>query len=151
MADGRRPPDWRDRMRGGRPARQTAHRHPVYGGQARRDRQTLPYIIGFALVVAAIAAFLYVGLNWATGQSRVAALASPPTNTPIRVVAPVPSPSPSPVEQTYIVQAGDNPASIAQKFRVKTEDLMAANDIDDPGKLQIGQTLKIPSNAPPSR
>ncbi len=149
MADGRRPPDWRDRLRGGRPARQ-AHRHPVYGGQARRDRQTGPYIIGFVLVVVAIAAFLYVGLNWATGQSRVASLANPPTNTPIRVVAPVPSPSPSPVEQTYIVQAGDNPASIAQKFRVKTEDLMAVNNIDDPGKLQIGQTLKIPSTSGPA-
>ncbi len=120
MADGRRPPDWRDRFRGGRPARQ-AHRHPVYGGQARRDRQTGPYIIGFVVVVVAIA-----------------------------VVAPVPSPSPSPVEQTYIVQAGDNPASIAQKFRVKTEDLMAVNNIDDPGKLQIGQTLKIPSTSGPA-
>lgn len=147
MANGRRPLDWRDRLRGGRPARQ-AHRHPVYGGQARRERQQGPYIIGFILVVAALAGFLYVGLNWATGQSRVAALASPPTNTPIRVVAPVPSPSPSPVEQTYIVQAGDNPASIAQRFRIKTEDLMAANNIEDPSKLQIGQTLKIPSSAP---
>jgi LysM repeat protein len=134
-------------LRGGRPARQ-AHRHPVYGGQARRERQTGPYIVGFILVVAALAAFLYVGLNWATGRSQVASLASPPTSTPIRVVAPSPVPSPSPVEQTYIVQAGDNPATIAQRFRVKTEDLMAANNIDDPGKLQIGQTLKIPSTAP---
>ena len=124
------------------------HRRPVYGVQGRRDGQYGPYVIGFIAVVAALAAFLYVGLNWATGQSRVAALASPPTNTPIRVVAPVPSPSPSPVEQVYIVQAGDNPASIAQKFRVKTEDLMAANNIEDPSKLQIGQTLKIPSSAP---
>jgi hypothetical protein len=151
MADRRRPPERSDRLRGRRTTRH-AYRHPVYGGQARRERQTGPYVIGFVLVVIAIAAFLYVGLNWATGQSRVAALASPPTSTPIRVVAavsPSPSPSPNVVEQTYIVQAGDNPATIAQKFRVKTEDLMALNNIEDPSKLQIGQTLKIPAPSSP--
>jgi LysM repeat protein len=149
MAERRRPTERSTRLRGARPTTHTT-RHPVYGGQARRDRQTGPYIIGFVLVVVAIAAFLYVGLNWATGQSRIATLAAPPTNTPIRVVVPVPSPSPSPAEQqTYIVQAGDNPATIAQKFRVKTEDLMAANNIEDPSKLQIGQTLKIPTSSNP--
>ena len=146
MTDRRREPDWRDKFRGHRPALRRAHRHPVYGGQARRDSQYGPYLVGFAVVVLALAGFLYVGLNWATGQSRVASLANPPTTTPILVVPPAaPSPSPTPPEQTYVVQAGDNPASIAQKFRVKTEDLMAANNIDDPGKLQIGQTLKIPA------
>jgi len=147
--DARRPPDWRDKFRGTRPARR-AHRHPVYGGQARRDTQYGPYLIGFVVVVLALAGFLYLGLNWATGQSRVAALASPPTATPLLITAPVaPSPSAAPAEQTYVVKAGDNPASIAQQFRVKTEDLMALNNIEDPSKLQIGQTLKIPSTSSP--
>jgi hypothetical protein len=126
------------------------HRHPVYGSQARRDSRQMPYIIGFVVVVAALAAFLYVGLNWATGPSRAAALANPPTPTPVVVVLPAgPTAVPSPTigEQTYIVQAGDSPASIAAKFRVKTDDLIAANNITDPQKLQIGQSLKIP---PPS-
>jgi len=104
----------------------------------------MPYIIGFALVVLVLAIFLYVGLNWATGPGRVAALANP-TITPIAVLPPTPVPSPTSAEQTYVVKAGDNPASIAQQFKVKTEDLMAANNIDDPQKLQIGQTLKIPA------
>jgi len=148
MADRRRPNDWRDRLRGGRPAPR-AHRHPVYGGQARPDRQSGPYILGFIVVVAALAGFLYVGLNWATGQSRVAAIANPPTATAIPVLPPVaPTPSPTPQEPTYIVKAGDTPATIAQRCRVKTEDLMAANNIDDPGKLQIGQALKVPSPSP---
>jgi LysM domain len=152
MDDRRRPTDWRDKFRGGRPVSRRAHRHPVYGGQARRDTHYGPYLIGFVLVVLALAGFLYLGLNWATGQSRVAALANPPTATPILITAAgTPSPSPGPPERTYIVQAGDNPASIAQQFRVKTEDLMAANNIDDPSKLQIGQTLKIPATTAPSR
>jgi LysM repeat protein len=125
------------------------HRHPVYGSQARRESRQTPYIIGFVVVVLGLAAFLYVGLNWATGPGRVAALANPPTPTPIAVVAPpTPQPSPTPGEQTYIVRAGDTPASIAQQFRIKTDDLMAANNIDDPQKLQIGQSLKIPVPPP---
>ena len=157
--DGRGPSDGRDRRRGSRPGERTStrrgyafpraeHRHPVYGHQARRENRQTPYIIGFAVVVLALAAFLYLGLNWATGPGRLAALANPPTPTPIAVVPPpTPVPSPTAGEQTYIVKAGDNPASIAQQFRIKTDDLMAANGIDDPQKLQIGQTLKIP---PPS-
>jgi hypothetical protein len=127
------------------------HRQQGYSSQARRDNRQMPYIIGFVVVVAALAVFLYVGLNWATGPGRAAALANPPTPTPVpvAVVQPTPpSPSPTVGEQIYIVQAGDSPASIAAKFRIKTDDLIAANNISDPQKLQIGQSLKIP--APPS-
>lgn len=127
------------------------HRHPVYGSQARRtsDHQGM-YIGGFIVVVLALAAFLYVGLNWATGPGRAAALANPPAATPVAVVppaAPAPSLSPSPTvgEQTYVVKAGDNPATIAAQFHITSDDLMAANNIDNPQKLQIGQTLRIPS------
>ena len=105
----------------------------------------MPYLIGFVVVVLGLAGFLYVGLNWATGPGRLAAIANPPTLTPIAVVPPpTPEPSPTAVEQTYIVKAGDSPASIAQQFKIKTEDLIAANNIQDPQKLQIGQSLKIP-------
>jgi len=152
MDDRRRSPDWRDRSRGNRPTNRRTSRHAAHGGQARRDTQYGPYLVGFVLVVLALAGFLYLGLNWATGQSRVAALTSPPTATPILIVAPASAPSPSPAtttgEQTYVVKAGDNPATIAQQFRIKTEDLMAANNIEDPSKLQIGQTLKIPAAQP---
>jgi LysM repeat protein len=124
------------------------HRHPVYGSQVRRDTRQGAYIIGFIVVVAALAGFLYVGLNWATGPGRAAALATQPTVTPI-VVAPAAPPAPSPTvgDQTYVVQNGDYPEKIAQKFGIKTDELIAANNIDDPQKLQIGQTLKIPPPA----
>lgn len=48
-------------------------------------------------------------------------------------------------KKTYVVAKGDNPASIARKLKVPYDDLMAANDIDDPHKLQIGQKLIIPA------
>jgi LysM repeat protein len=123
-----------------------AHRHPVYGGQAWRTSQQLPYIVGFVVVVAAIAAFLYVGLSWATGPGRVAALATPPTPRPM-VASPAATAPPTPTvgEQTYIVKPGDTPAEIAKQFNIKTEDLLAANNIEDARKLQVGQPLKIPA------
>jgi LysM repeat protein len=61
---------------------------------------------------------------------------------------PPPAPTSTPVEQVYIVKAGDSPASIAQQYKVKTEDLMVANNIKDPQKLQVGQALRIPTPAP---
>jgi LysM repeat protein len=46
--------------------------------------------------------------------------------------------------KTYVVQKGDNPAGIAKKFKVNYTELLKANGIDDPRKLQIGQRLTIP-------
>jgi LysM repeat protein len=124
-------------------------RHPVYGGQAHRDTHYAPYVIGFALIIAALAAFLYVGLSWATGPGRVAALATPPTAVPTPTAAlPAAIPTPTVGEQVYVVRPGDNPAKIAQQFGIRTQDLMSANNIQDPTKLQTGQSLKIP---PPTR
>jgi LysM repeat protein len=50
-------------------------------------------------------------------------------------------------KKTYVVAKGDNPASIARKFRISSDDLLAANKIDDPHKLKIGQKLVIPTKA----
>jgi LysM repeat protein len=47
--------------------------------------------------------------------------------------------------KTYVVTKGDNPASIARKLKVSEAALMAANHIEDPHKLKIGQKLIIPT------
>ncbi len=46
--------------------------------------------------------------------------------------------------KVYVVVKGDNPVTIAKKFKVSYDDLVALNHIDDPRKLQIGQKLLIP-------
>ena len=46
--------------------------------------------------------------------------------------------------KVYIVAKGDNPVTIAKKFKVSYDDLLAANHIDDPRKLKVGQKLIIP-------
>ena len=49
--------------------------------------------------------------------------------------------------KVYTVAKGDNPVNIAKKFKVSYDDLLAANHIDDPRKLKIGQKLIIPTKA----
>jgi len=44
----------------------------------------------------------------------------------------------------YTVAKGDTPVTIAKKFKVPYDELLAANHIDDPRKLKIGQKLMIP-------
>jgi LysM repeat protein len=45
---------------------------------------------------------------------------------------------------SYVVQQGDTLYGIAVEFGVSMEDLMAANDMDNPDQLQVGQELQIP-------
>jgi LysM repeat protein len=47
-------------------------------------------------------------------------------------------------KKAYVVAKGDTPLSIAKKFKVPFDDLLATNKIDDPHKLKIGQKLVIP-------
>ncbi len=47
--------------------------------------------------------------------------------------------------KVYVVAKGDNPVTIAKKFKVSYDDLLSLNHIDDPRKLQIGQKLLIPT------
>ncbi len=50
--------------------------------------------------------------------------------------------------RVYVVAKGDNPVTIAKKFKVSYDDLLAANHIDDPHKLKVGQKLIIPPKSP---
>ena len=47
--------------------------------------------------------------------------------------------------KTYIVKKGDTATSIAKQFGVSAADLLKANEIGDPTKMQLGQSLKIPA------
>lgn len=43
----------------------------------------------------------------------------------------------------YVVQKGDTLVSIAAAFKVDHKDLARWNNLDDPGKLQVGQSLRV--------
>jgi len=45
---------------------------------------------------------------------------------------------------SYTVQRGDTVAGIAKKLGAKSQDIINANKIADPSRIQVGQTLFIP-------
>src|SRR6185503_17698031 len=66
--------------------------------------------------------------------SAITPTAPPPTAA--EVVLPTPT--------IYVVKLGDTLGTIAQRFEVTVEALMAANDITNPNVLSVGQSLIIP-------
>ncbi|MGB1251063.1 MAG: LysM peptidoglycan-binding domain-containing protein [Candidatus Promineifilaceae bacterium] len=49
------------------------------------------------------------------------------------------------IEQAYVVQWGDTLGTIAQSFGVSMDALQSANGITNPNRIEIGQTLIIPT------
>ncbi len=82
-----------------------------------------------------------------TAQPTVAAATAteaPPSSTPL----PEATSTPASVGQTYTVAQGDIPVSIAQKFGITVEELLAANPGISPTGLHIGDVLVIPPPRP---
>ena len=70
-----------------------------------------------------------------------------PTPTPTRTPSPTPTPVPVAVPSEYTVQAGDTLRTIAKQFGTTVDDLIEANDIEDPNLIRVGARLKIPASA----
>lgn len=70
----------------------------------------------------------------------------PPPGTERATSTPIPPDLPRGTEITYKVLPGDTVAGIAAKFNSTEEAIIAANEIDDPNALFIGQELQIPVN-----
>ena len=60
---------------------------------------------------------------------------------------PTETPAPAASQEIYTVQPGDTLGAIATRFGVTVNAIMRANDLDNPNRLSIGQTLIIPAKA----
>jgi len=81
----------------------------------------------------------------ATKSPAAPAVVKKEAPAPAAAAAPVVTTGPAP--DSYKVEKGDNPYSIAKKFGISYQELLTLNAIEDPTKLQIGQELKIPKKA----
>jgi murein DD-endopeptidase MepM/ murein hydrolase activator NlpD len=78
----------------------------------------------------------------------------PPTRGPgTPAVVPTPDaphggPTPRDQAEQYMVQGGDTLGTIADRYSVSLESLMAANGLSDPNLLSVGQVLTIPVPTP---
>lgn len=89
---------------------------------------------------------LIPGVN-APGTSAVAPpVATVPDQTaPAPAAQPVVAPAPSGTDRTHVVQAGEHLASIAKRYGLSWPSIAAANNMTDPNKVFVGQTLIIPA------
>ena len=73
-----------------------------------------------------------------------------PTEEPAAEATEEPAESATPAAgvQTYTVQEGDIPVTIAEQFGITVEELLAANPGINANNLQIGQVLNIPPPTP---
>ena len=151
--------------------RATAVRRPLRAGAATADyddltepsmklsRALLIVLLLHVVAVAGIIAFNAI-------KSHPPTLVSSTPTTSAAVVPPETKPQPATTNstataksipksqpkvsdsgKTYVVAKGDNPVTIAKKFKVPYDDLVALNHIDDPRKLKIGQKLSIPAKS----
>lgn len=65
-------------------------------------------------------------------------------STSITSVAPGTPAAPTTKTITHIVKAGETLGGIAKKYQVKIGEIATANNIADPTKIRVGQSLKIP-------
>ena len=67
-----------------------------------------------------------------------------PTVAPTPTPTPRPRATPTPAPEIYTVQAGDVLSTIADRFGVTVDDIVAENGLANPDVLAVGQELLIP-------
>lgn len=67
------------------------------------------------------------------------------TDTPMPTATFTPTPTPTPL--VHIIESGDNPSIIADRYGVNLDDLLKLNNITDVSNLQVGQVLLIPTGS----
>lgn len=122
-------------------------------------RRMVPFILINILVSAAVVLLI---LSWwerrqqdnvisaaATVQVTVAAnevgTSEPVAGQPTPSAPTLPAAAGSP-GNTYVVQPGDTLGSISAQLDISMEDLVAANNLDNPDLLAVGQELVIPAS-----
>jgi LysM repeat protein len=76
---------------------------------------------------------------------KAAAPATSPAGAEVKPAVPAAAPASAATAATvHVVKSGESLGGIAKKYQVKVGDIATANNIADPTKLRVGQSLKIP-------
>ncbi len=97
-----------------------------------------------ALVLAAVVLFLLPG--FLAGPSSPPAGSGSPSTSASGAGSAAPTTPAAPTPVVYVVKTGDTLTSIARKYGLTVDDLLAANpQIKDPNKIKVGDQITIPT------
>ena len=99
-----------------------------------------------ALALAAAVLFALPGLLGFGNPGGAVATPTQAASSSSPGVSLAPTPVPEPTQRTYVVKQGDTLSTIAGRFDITLDELIAANTeaIPDPDKLNVGDVLIIP-------
>jgi hypothetical protein len=104
-------------------------------------RKQMALIIGVNTVISTLITLLIV-LVIVPALDKSGEIATVPTLAPELQPRTTTLPTPTPV--IHIVQAGDTISGLSMKYDVPAEDIIAANNLQNPNFLQVGTELVIP-------
>ena len=116
----------------------------ISGGFDADDRSAAIYTPAPVIATAGTATPAATATLAATA-TRTATATSATTATRAATATVTPSPQPTATFVEYTVQQGDTLISIARRYGVSVEAILAINDLPNPARLTIGTTLRIPA------
>jgi hypothetical protein len=134
------------------PAWERPQRHEAF--PTLKTRMRLPSLsrltlATLALVVAAIVLFSAPFILKLVGGGGGGDVGATPSPTSAPSVSLPPTEPPAPTAKVYVVKAKDTISTIAARFGLTVEELLAANkQVKNPDKIAIGDELIIPTAAP---
>jgi LasA protease len=122
--------------------------HTQNNHSLKRTRQVRKFLIGIIFLLAGctkLEPVVVVITATATNQPLPEAIV---TMSPAALVPPTNSPPQNtvatPINETYVVQAGDTLSGIAAKYGVQLQTLLRINQIANPNILEVGQIISLP-------
>lgn len=115
----------------------------VYTVQAGDTLSAIAGTYGISSDALAVANNLSAPFVITVGQHLVIPASGQSTYSQASSIAPATSTA------TYVVQPGDTLSAIADRLGLSVDALVSANNLADPGSLQIGQRLSVPGGAAP--
>jgi LysM repeat protein len=108
-------------------------------------RKQVAFIVGVnALISTLITLLLVLVILPAVGAPEVAPVTGPTQVVSGEPTSSGPSGGPTATPVVHVVQAGDTISGLALQYDVSAEDIIAANQLQNPNFLQVGMRLEIP-------
>jgi len=108
-------------------------------------RKQLALVIAFIVVLnALISAAISVAVVLLMGGTTEVAVAPTPTSTVTAATQSVSPAGPTAEVVTHVVRSGDTISGLAFEYDVPEQDIIAANQLENPNFLQVGMELIIP-------